>query len=595
MQRDSRTAHNNKEAMYKSFKWIMDRLLALIALSVTAPLLAVIALLIVIDSPGSPFIVQKRDGYKKKTIKVIKFRTMFSADFAFDVDHAVIDGSDKKVTRVGRFLRRSKLDELPQLINILKADMSFVGPRPLLPVYTPRYERWEFQKFAVKPGLTGLSQVKGNGYLSVKSRSYYDALYTERISLLTDFKIILMTIGVIFRGEGAFKQEATPKEIEEIKRRHQSPEGILTVGEIIGDATHGGVRSAVMNYLTHADLAGIELHLFTYGPSEIDDFCKEKGWTVHYLPNFIRFPFACRAFRKVLRERKFDVIHSHLTSLSLFPLRVAKQEGVEVRICHAHSATSRFEKTAFVKNFLKRFAPHYATALFACSEHAAKWMYGKRAEKALIVKNAIDLNAFRFDEEKRRRIRAEIGASDDTLVVGCVARLVYQKNIPLLLQVVNRLKEERDVRLLLVGSGKKKKQTERMIRSLDLEDCVFLTGEQAHPEQYYSAMDLFLLTSRYEGLGMVAIEAQANGLPCLLSEAVPEEVKIGKNVRFVAAKPEAFLSAIPALELTRSENAAALANAGYDISLEADKLIARYRLMCENAFLWKKKEEKNEG
>ena len=208
--------------MYKSFKWIMDRFLAFIALLLVAPLILLLALAVVIDSPGKPFVVQKRDGYKKKTIKVIKFRTMISADVAFDVDHAVIASDDKSVTRVGRFLRRTKLDELPQIINILKGDMSFVGPRPLLPAYVPRYERWEFQKFAVKPGLTGLAQVRGNGYLSVKSRSYYDAIYTERISLWTDFKILLMTIGVIFHGEDHYIREATEQELAEIKNRYQS-------------------------------------------------------------------------------------------------------------------------------------------------------------------------------------------------------------------------------------------------------------------------------------------------------------------------------------------------------------------------------------
>ncbi|HCU56558.1 MAG TPA: sugar transferase [Clostridiales bacterium] len=216
--------HILEKTMYKAFKWVMDRLLALVALLVTGPFIALLALAVAIDSPGNPFMVQKRDGYKRKTIKVIKFRTMFSTNVAFDVDHAVIASDNKSVTRVGRFLRRSKLDELPQIINILKGDMSFVGPRPLLPVYTPRYERWEFQKFAVKPGLTGLSQVRGNGYLSVKSRSYYDALYTEKISLWTDFKILLMTIGVIFRGEAAFIKEATEQEIAEMKNRYQPAE-----------------------------------------------------------------------------------------------------------------------------------------------------------------------------------------------------------------------------------------------------------------------------------------------------------------------------------------------------------------------------------
>ena len=564
--------------MYKAFKWIMDRLLALLALLLVAPLLAVLALAVSLDSHGSPFLVQKRDGYKKKTIKVIKFRTMFSKNVAFDVDHPVISSHDKQVTRVGRFLRRYKLDELPQIINILKGDMSFVGPRPLLPVYTPRYERWEFQKFAVKPGMTGLSQVKGNGYLSVKSRSYYDALYTEKVSLFTDIKIIFMTIGVIFRGEAAFKKEATEEEIEAIKRRHQSPEGVVTVGEVIGDATHGGVRSVVVNYLTHMDLSGVEMHIFTYGPSAMDSFFAEKGWQVHYLPNFIKFPFACRAFRKVLRERKFDVIHSHLTSLSVFPLRIAKQEGVEVRLCHAHSTTWKGEKTAPVKNFLKHFGSRYATKTLACSEHAANWMYGKKAKNALIIKNAITLSDFTFDEKERAAVREELGISEGTLLLGCVARLVYQKNIPLLLSVLAILSKERDAHLLLVGSGKKQKSIEKRIKRLGLAERVHLTGETDLPQRYYHAMDVFVLTSHYEGLGMVAIEAQANGLPCVLSDAVPREVGIGESVRFAPRKAESFAKAIRETDLERKDNLPALIAAGYDIEREAEKLSALYRV-----------------
>ena len=215
------------KSMYKSLKWIMDRVLSLVALCALFPLLLLLAVLIAVDSPGSPFIVQKRDGYKRKTIKVVKFRSMYAQDYSFDPDHPVIAKGDRKVTRVGRFLRRSKLDELPQLWNILKGDMSFVGPRPLLPVYAPRYERWEFRKFAVKPGLTGLSQVRGNGHLTVKSRSYYDAVYTEKVSLVTDLKILFMTLGVIFRGEEAYKREASEAEIGEMARKYAfaSPSG----------------------------------------------------------------------------------------------------------------------------------------------------------------------------------------------------------------------------------------------------------------------------------------------------------------------------------------------------------------------------------
>ena len=563
--------------MYKIFKWFMDRLLALIALTILFPLFLILTILVAADSPGGPFIVQKRDGYKKKTIKVIKFRTMYSKNVAFDVDHAVIDGKNKNVTRIGRFLRASKLDELPQLVNILKGDMSFVGPRPLLPVYTPRYERWEFQKFACHPGLTGLSQVRGNGYLAVHSRSYYDVLYTEKISLFLDLKILLMTVGVVLKGEKAFLKEVDDEEIAKMKRRYQSPEGIVTVGEVIGNAKNGGVKAVVANYLSNMDLSGLEVHLFTYGPSDSDAFFAEKGWTVHYIPNFIEFPLAMRAFRKELRSLKFDVIHSHLTSLSVFPLKVAKQEGVPVRICHAHSTTSPEEKTAPVKNFLKKFAAKYATRLLACGNLSASWLYGERAKEATILANAIDLEKFAFSEENRKTVRKELGIEEGAFAIGCVARFVYQKNIPLLLESFKEvLSEEENARLILVGSGKEQGNIEKRIEELGVKEKTIVVPETSAPEKYYSAMDVFALTSRYEGLPVVAIEAQASGLPCVLSSAVTEEAKIADNVRFVSGGAKEYAEAILSVDRKRADNLEKLRAAGFDIKERAADLKTIY-------------------
>lgn len=207
--------------MYRAFKWIMDRFLALVALSIVWPLLIAIAIIIVIDSHGGAFIVQTREGQNQKPIRVIKFRTMYSSKVEFDPEHAVIDRNNENVTNAGKWLRASKLDELPQLINVLKGDMSFVGPRPLLPVYSPKYERWEFQKFTVKPGITGLSQVHGNGHLRTQSRSYYDVLYSEKISLWTDFVIVCKTIKVMFKGERSLLKEVSDSDIEKMRERYQ--------------------------------------------------------------------------------------------------------------------------------------------------------------------------------------------------------------------------------------------------------------------------------------------------------------------------------------------------------------------------------------
>ena len=145
---------------------------------------------------------------------------MKSTDVAFDTDHAVIEDDNPSVTPVGRVLRKLKLDEVPQLFNILKGDMSFIGPRPLMPVYLEEYEEWEKHKFDVKPGLSGLAQVSGNGYLEKQGRSYYDVLYAENVSFGLDVKLFFKTFLVILKGEEYCLKNVSEEQIEEMKRKY---------------------------------------------------------------------------------------------------------------------------------------------------------------------------------------------------------------------------------------------------------------------------------------------------------------------------------------------------------------------------------------
>ena len=128
-----------------------------------------------------------------------------------------IKDDDDRVTRVGKFLRKTKLDEIPQLINIIRGEMSFVGPRPVLPIYNDIYESWELKKFDVRPGLTGLAQVMGNGELSVQERSYYDVLYALKGDFKTDCKVFFKTFKVIIKGEKACLANVPQERINELK------------------------------------------------------------------------------------------------------------------------------------------------------------------------------------------------------------------------------------------------------------------------------------------------------------------------------------------------------------------------------------------
>lgn len=205
-----------EQTMYsKYFKRVLDFGLSLIALLVLSPLLILVAILIKLGSEGPFFFMQERPGKGQKIFKVYKFRTMVKDAVKQQEVGVEVIGSDARITTIGKFLRRFKIDELAQLINILKGDMSIVGPRPTLPEYVNLYEEWELLRFSVRPGLTGLAQINGNIFLEQQEKSVYDVKYIENISFLNDIRIILKTVAIVFLGEEKFVKKADSRIREE--------------------------------------------------------------------------------------------------------------------------------------------------------------------------------------------------------------------------------------------------------------------------------------------------------------------------------------------------------------------------------------------
>ncbi len=208
--------------MYVYFKKIMDKICAIIALVVFMPLMAVVALSIRIETPGKAIIKQTRIGKSEKPVEFYKFRSMVSENIHFDVQNPVISDSNQNVTKVGRVIRKLKIDELPQLVNIIKGDMSFIGPRPLLRDYVSEYEPWELEKFKIAPGLSGLAQIKGNGHLTREERSYYDIVYSDKMCLVLDIKILLRTLVLVVIGEEKFLQKVDRQDLDSLIRSIES-------------------------------------------------------------------------------------------------------------------------------------------------------------------------------------------------------------------------------------------------------------------------------------------------------------------------------------------------------------------------------------
>jgi lipopolysaccharide/colanic/teichoic acid biosynthesis glycosyltransferase len=180
--------------MYKAIKHSLDRILAILFLIATSPLLAIIAFLLWIQNNGSPFFSQTRPGKHGKLFTIYKLKTM--RDTRDDSGDLLPD--NLRMTPLGKIIRKLSLDELPQLWNILKGDMSFVGPRPLLPEYLPLYSKEQERRHEVKPGITGWAQVNGRNAISWKQKFEYDLWYIQHQSFILDIKILGMTLTKVF-------------------------------------------------------------------------------------------------------------------------------------------------------------------------------------------------------------------------------------------------------------------------------------------------------------------------------------------------------------------------------------------------------------
>lgn len=191
--------------MYKRyFKRILDIIVGVTTLIVLLPLFLIVGILIYTSSKGSIFYSQQRIGKNGELFNLHKFRSMYT-NKSFSVNTQVFK-NDKNVTRIGKFIRRFKIDELAQIINVIKGDMSIVGPRPVLPAVEEHFNEEALHRLKVRPGLTGLSQVNGNIHLPWEERWVFDKKYVENISLINDIKIIFKTFAVVLLGEEKFKK-----------------------------------------------------------------------------------------------------------------------------------------------------------------------------------------------------------------------------------------------------------------------------------------------------------------------------------------------------------------------------------------------------
>ncbi|MEF2927388.1 MAG: sugar transferase [Catenibacterium sp.] len=193
----------------KCFKRIIDFTLSLLGLIILSPILLILIVLGTVFMRGNPFFSQERPGKDEKIFKLIKFRTM---DYRKDKDGNLLP-DEIRLNKYGRFLRAFSLDELPELVNILKGDMSIIGPRPLLVAYLPRYNEFQHHRHDVRPGLTGYAQAHGRNTVSWEDKFAMDVWYTKHITFVEDVKIIFDTINTVLKREGISSESSATMEV----------------------------------------------------------------------------------------------------------------------------------------------------------------------------------------------------------------------------------------------------------------------------------------------------------------------------------------------------------------------------------------------
>lgn len=346
----------------------------------------------------------------------------------------------------------------------------------------------------------------------------------------------------------------------------------------------GGVQTVLQNYYTHMNQEEYIFDFVVMGAEvgELEEWFTSRGSRIyHVTPRGVSFSKNTKELKGIIKRGNYDVVHCHQDYKSLISLIIAKLYGVRTRIVHCHQAIPKESALRRVIRGLSTLLIRcFANIFIACGEGAAKWLYGERmlkTGKVIILNNAIALEKFAFSEEKRKQTRVALGL-ENKLVLGNVARITGVKNHKLLVDVFARFHQQKDQSvLLLVGNGDLMDEIKDYCKSLGLDESVIFLGARADIHELLAAMDVFVLTSLAEGLGLVVIESQANGLPTVCSPFVPREAGLQRNVLFVPENDyentEAWCSVIgKALDIGRLEDTAVLTQAGFDIRRESKKL-----------------------
>lgn len=352
---------------------------------------------------------------------------------------------------------------------------------------------------------------------------------------------------------------------------------------VLGGVGLGGAESRIMDLYRQMDRDEIQFDFLVHSagsrqPQFYDEEIRRLGGRIYVLPKFRVYNYF--AYRKAVQtffreHHEFRVVQGHMTSTAGIYLPIAKKCGVPFTVAHSRNAGVDKGLKGIATRFFRRGLVRKADYCFACSRLAGEDVFGRQAveqNRVKIIHNAIDAARFTYDVEKRAQMREQLKL-EGKLVLGHVGRFNYQKNHPYLIAIFEQLcKERQDAVLLLLGEGPDQKEIEDKCRVLGIADRVRFLGNQRRPEDYYQAMDLFLLPSFFEGLPGVLVEAQAAGLRCLVSDTITREAQITDLVTYLSIEQPAARWAEEIISQAcylRTDTCQKIKDAGFDVSAQA--------------------------
>lgn len=357
----------------------------------------------------------------------------------------------------------------------------------------------------------------------------------------------------------------------------------IRVLQVVPNMQQGGLENFIMNIYRNINRKKVQFDFLVHYKEEkyFDKEIEKLGGKI--------FRFSLREDNKILsymkqldrffqEHKEYKIVHCHMSSIGFILFLIAKKNGIKIRIAHSHNADTEKTLKGFIKSILIKPLKYVSTVNFACSQKAGKFLFGNR--KFEVIPNAIDVQKFEYNPVIRKRIREKYNL-EDFFVIGHVGRFNVQKNHEFLIDVFNELlKTKPKSKLILIGEGELQDKIKNKVKELKIEDNVLFLGVRDNVNEFYQAMDCFVLPSFFEGLPVVGVEAQVSGLKCIFSDRITREIKIIKDVSFFSIKDNISVWKQKILEeYTRKNCGKNIREKGFDIQIQARYIEEKYQQM----------------